>query len=87
MPSAMRLACSSATRLQPGGFALVGMGTFCGGLAHAPLSAPVLVAELAGSYDLLLPLVLAFGVGLGRVHVHGAHFNRVQRRREYAQVD
>jgi CIC family chloride channel protein len=46
-------------RLDPGAFALVGMGAFYGGIAHAPLSALVLVCEMAGSYDLLVPLMLA----------------------------
>jgi CIC family chloride channel protein len=49
-------------RLDPGAFALVGMGTFYGGIAHAPLSSMVLVCELAGSYDLLVPLMLAEGI-------------------------
>ena len=48
--------------IQPAAFALVGMGTFYGGLAHTPLSALVLVAELAGSYDLLVPMMLATGI-------------------------
>ncbi|MFO0749807.1 MAG: chloride channel protein [Myxococcota bacterium] len=48
----------------PGAFALVGMGAFSGGIAHVPLSALVLVCELAGSYDLLVPLMLALGVSL-----------------------
>ncbi len=49
-------------RLQPGAFALVGMGTFYGGIAHTPLAALVLVCELAGNYDLLVPLMLAQGI-------------------------
>jgi CIC family chloride channel protein len=48
--------------IDPGAFALVGMGTFYGGIAHVPLSALVFVCELAGSYDLLVPLMLAEGV-------------------------
>ena len=48
--------------IDPGAFALVGMGTFYGGIAHVPLSALVMVCELAGSYDLLVPLMLAEGV-------------------------
>lgn len=48
--------------IDPGAFALVGMSTFYGGIAHVPLAAVVLVCELAGSYDLLLPLMLAAGV-------------------------
>lgn len=50
--------------IDPGAFALVGMGAFYGGIAHVPLSALVLVCELAGSYDLLVPLMLALGVSL-----------------------
>jgi CIC family chloride channel protein len=49
-------------RIDPGAFALVGMGTFYGGLAHVPLAALVLVSELAGSYDLLVPGMLAMGI-------------------------
>jgi chloride channel protein, CIC family len=49
-------------RIDPGSFALVGMATFWGGLAHCPLAALVLVCELAGSYDLLVPLMLASAV-------------------------
>jgi CIC family chloride channel protein len=49
-------------RIDSGAFALVGMGAFYGGIAHAPLSALVFVSELAGSYDLLVPLMLAEGI-------------------------
>lgn len=49
-------------RIDPGAFALVGMGAFYGGIAHVPLAALVLVCELAGSYDLLVPLMLAEAV-------------------------
>src|SRR3954468_9329794 len=49
-------------RIDPGAFALVAMGTFYGGVAHTPLSSLVLVCELAGSYDLLVPLMLAEGI-------------------------
>jgi CIC family chloride channel protein len=49
-------------RIDPGAFALVGMGTFYGGIAHAPLSSLIMVCELAGSYDLLVPLMLAEGI-------------------------
>ncbi|HTN51316.1 MAG TPA: chloride channel protein, partial [Anaeromyxobacter sp.] len=48
--------------IQPAAFALVAMGTFYGGIAHTPLAALVLVAELAGSYDLLVPMMLATGI-------------------------
>ena len=48
--------------IDPGAFALVGMGTLYGGIAHVPISSLILVSELAGSYDLLVPLMLAEGV-------------------------
>lgn len=44
--------------IHPSSFALVGMATLYGGIAHVPLSAVVLVSELAASYDLLVPLML-----------------------------
>jgi CIC family chloride channel protein len=50
-------------RIDPGAFALVGMGSFYGGLAHVPIASLVMVCELAGSYDLLVPLMLANGIG------------------------
>lgn len=49
-------------RIDPGAFALVGMGAFYGGIAHVPLAALVLVCELAGNYDLLVPLMLSQGI-------------------------
>jgi CIC family chloride channel protein len=49
-------------RIDPGAYALVGMGAFYGGIAHVPLSALVLVCELAGNYDLLVPLMLSQGI-------------------------
>src|SRR5205823_13238840 len=48
--------------LDPGAFALVGMGTFYGGIAHVPISSLIFVSELAGNYDLLVPLMLASGI-------------------------
>ncbi len=49
-------------RIDPGAFAIVGMATFYGGVAHVPLAALVIACELAGSYDLLVPLMLAEGI-------------------------
>jgi CIC family chloride channel protein len=48
--------------IDPGAFALVGMGTFYGGIAHVPISSLIIVSELAGNYDLLVPLMLAEGI-------------------------
>src|SRR5690606_22056759 len=50
--------------VQPGAFALVGMATFYGGVANTPLAAAIIVCEMAGSYDLLVPLILALGVAI-----------------------
>ena len=61
--------------IDPGAFALVGMGTFYGGIAHVPLASLVLVCELSGSYDLLVPMMLSGGiafVALRRVSVYPA---------------
>lgn len=66
--------------IQPGAFALVGMGTVYGGLAHAPLSALVLVAELAGSYDLLLPMMLAIGIAYVALRKHSLYPAQVPNR-------
>lgn len=49
-------------RIDQGAFVLVGMGAFYGGIAHAPLAALVMVCELAGTYDLLVPAMLAQGI-------------------------
>jgi len=46
----------------PGPFALVGMGAFFGGIAHVPVSSLIIVCEMTGSYDLLVPLMLAEGI-------------------------
>jgi len=48
--------------IDPGAFALVGMGVFYGGIAHVPLASLVLVCELAGNYDLVVPLMLTQGI-------------------------
>ncbi len=57
-------------RIDPGAFSLVGMGAFYGGVGHVPLSALVLVCELAGNYDLLVPLMLALAITFVAVRKH-----------------
>jgi CIC family chloride channel protein len=44
---------------QPAAFVLVGMGAFYCGVSHTPIASIILVSELFGSYDLLVPLMLA----------------------------
>ncbi len=68
-------------RIDPGSFALVGMGTFYGGIAHVPLSALVLVCELAGNYDLLVPLMLSLGIAFVGLRRHGLYDAQVATQR------
>jgi CIC family chloride channel protein len=49
---------------QPGAFVLVGMGAFYAGAAKAPLSTIIMISELFGSYDLLVPLMLAIVISI-----------------------
>lgn len=49
--------------VDPGAFALVGMSAFYGGLANTPVSALMLVCEMTGTYDLLVPAMLTNVLG------------------------
>ena len=69
-------------RIDPGAFALVGMSVLYGGIAHAPLSALVLVCELTGSYDLLVPLMLAGGVAFVALRKQSLYPAQVPTKRE-----
>ncbi|MEX1024454.1 MAG: chloride channel protein [Planctomycetota bacterium] len=44
--------------IQPGAFALVGMGGFFAGVAKTPIAAILIVSEMTGGYALLAPLML-----------------------------
>jgi CIC family chloride channel protein len=68
--------------IDPGAFALVGMGTFYGGLAHVPVSSAVMVCEMAGSYDLLVPLMLAEGVAFIALRHVGLYGSQMRTRFE-----
>jgi CIC family chloride channel protein len=48
----------------PGAFALVGMAAVYAATARAPMTAIIIVFELTGSYDLVLPLMLTVGVAM-----------------------
>jgi CIC family chloride channel protein len=65
--------------IDPGAFALVGMGTFYGGIAHVPLSALVFVS---GSYDLLVPLMLAEGIAFVALRNKSLYEAQVATKRE-----
>ncbi len=69
-------------RIDPGAFALVGMGTFYGGIAHVPVSSLVMVCELAGSYDLLVPLMLAEAVAFVALRHQSLYHAQVPSKRE-----
>jgi CIC family chloride channel protein len=43
---------------EPEAFVLVGMGGFFAGVAKVPLTALIMVSEMSGSYNLLVPLML-----------------------------
>ncbi len=53
---------------EPAAFALAGMAAFLGGVAHVPLAAVVMVCELVGNYQLLVPLMLAVGTSYLLLH-------------------
>ena len=69
-------------RIDPGAFALVGMGTFYGGLAHVPIASLVMVCELAGSYELLVPLMLAEGIAFVALRNRSLYRAQVGTRRD-----
>ena len=70
------------SRIDPGAFALVGMGTLYGGLAHVPIAALVMTCELAGSYDLLVPLMLAEGIAFVALRNRSLYHAQLATRRD-----
>ncbi len=68
--------------IDPGAFALVGMGTFYGGIAHVPVSSLVMVCELAGSYDLLVPLMLAEAIAFVAMRKRSLYTHQVISKRD-----
>jgi chloride channel protein, CIC family len=49
-------------QIEPAAFALVGMGGFFAGVSKTPLASLLMVCEMAGSYGLLVPLMLVCGL-------------------------
>jgi chloride channel protein, CIC family len=68
--------------IDPGAFALVGMGTFYGGLAHVPIASLVMTCELAGSYDLLVPLMLTEGIAFVALRNRSLYHAQVATKRD-----
>jgi CIC family chloride channel protein len=69
-------------RIDAGAFALIGMGAFYGGIAHVPLAALVIVCELAGNYDLLVPLMLTQGIAFVALRSRALYQAQVATQRE-----
>lgn len=47
----------------PGAYALVGMGTFLAAVTHAPMTGIFLLFEMTGSYQVIVPIMIACVVG------------------------
>ena len=80
-----------ADTVQSGAFALVGMAAVFAATARAPLTSILIVFELTGSYDLVLPLMLAVGVAIFATELLGWDSLYVHQLRQrgvvYGQVD
>src|SRR5208282_1183231 len=50
--------------INPAAYVLVGMGGFFAGVSKTPLTSIVIVSEMAGSYSLLVPLMLACSLNM-----------------------
>ncbi|MGA7616677.1 MAG: chloride channel protein [Thermoanaerobaculia bacterium] len=50
--------------IQPGAYALVGMGAFFAGTLRCPIASLLIVFELTGDYGLILPLMLAVALSI-----------------------
>ncbi|MDX2471280.1 MAG: chloride channel protein [SAR324 cluster bacterium] len=50
--------------IQPGSYALVGMGAFLAAVTHAPMTAIFLLFELTSSYQVIIPIMFASVIGV-----------------------
>lgn len=66
----------------PGAFVIVGMACFVGGVAHAPVSTLVMATEMTGSYELLVPLMLAEAITFVSLQPWSLFAEQVPSRRE-----
>lgn len=55
--------------LDPGKFAVIGMGGMIAGILHAPLTGIFLIAEITGGYNLFVPLMIVSTVSFATVKV------------------
>jgi CIC family chloride channel protein len=58
------------------------MGIFYGGLAHVPIASLVMTCELAGSYDLLVPLMFAEGIAFVALRRRSLYHAQVPTKRD-----
>lgn len=63
---------------QPTAFVLVGMGAFYAGIARVPIATIILVSELFGSYDLLVPLMFSEMITLLLLGRHSLYDRQVE---------
>jgi chloride channel protein, CIC family len=66
---ALAAALFPGLQLAPGAFGLVGMAAVFAGAAHAPITAVLIVFELTGDYDVILPLMVAVVLATGLSHL------------------
>jgi len=65
---------------QPNAFVLVGMGAFFAGVAKVPISSMIMVSEMTGGYQLLVPMMLASAtayVVTSRITLYEKQVNRM----------
>lgn len=53
-----------AAGIQPGAYALVGMGAFFGGVLRCPIASILIVFEITRDYNLILPLMLGVAISI-----------------------
>ena len=66
-----------------GAYAVVGMAAMAAGTTHAPISAILILFELTGNYDLILPLMVAAiiaGLVSRRLHRHSIYTESLERK-------
>jgi chloride channel protein, CIC family len=66
-----------------GAYAVVGMAAMAAGTSHAPISAILILFELTGNYELILPLMVAAiisGVVSRRLHRHSMYTESLERK-------
>jgi CIC family chloride channel protein len=66
-----------------GAYALVGMGAITAGTSHAPISSLIVIFEMTGHYEIILPLMLATMASTfvaRRLHIHSIYTESLARR-------